>query len=167
MVISKKFQQLVEVMRNTDSPYTTEQTIGKLSAPDKQIDERTRQHLRNSSTVGDYLSGMFHASGQSSIVQCCVMTTLKPEEFITEFNKQGKELGKEDQWMMTLHPIQTMNTTNLPFLQGTTRYTDVTKLGRAINEKLNKLQSTTNETYMHVKSQNIFINAEERQTNWK
>jgi len=46
------------------------------------------------------------------------------------------------------------------------RYTDVTQLGRAINEKLNKLQSTTNKTYMHVKSQNIFINTEERQANW-
>jgi len=67
---------------------------------------------------------------------------------------------------MTLHPIQTMETTNLAFLQGRTRYTDVTQLGRAINEKLNKLQSTTNKTYIHVKSQNIFINAEERQSNW-
>jgi len=59
-----------------------------------------------------------------------------------------------------------MDTTNLAFLQGTTQHTDVTQLGRAINEKLNKLQSTTNETYAHVKSQNIFINSEERQLNW-
>ena len=63
---------------------------------------------------------MFHALGQSSTVQCCVMTTLKPEEFITEFNKQGEELDTEDKWMMTVHPIQTMNTMNLALLQGTT-----------------------------------------------
>ena len=170
-VISKKFQQLVGVMRNTDGevtiqPYITEKTLGKLSAPAKPIDERTKSFPRNSWTVGDYIDGTFHASGQSSIVQCCISTTLKPEDFVAEFNKLGDELDKEDKWMMTLHPIQTMETTNLAFLQGRTRYTDVTQLGRAINEKLNKLQSTTNKTYIHVKSQNIFINAEERQSNW-
>ena len=170
-VISEKFQQLVGVMRNTDDeviiqPYITEKTLGKLSAPAKPIDERTKQFPRNSWQVGDYIDGTFHSSGQSSIVQCCISTTLKPEDFVKEFNKLGEELDEEDKWMMTLHPIQTMETTNLAFLQGTTRYTDVTQLGRAINEKLNKLQSTTNKTYIHVKSQNIFINAEERQSNW-
>jgi len=169
-VISEKFQQLVGVMRNTDGeviiqPYITEIRLGKLSAPSKPIDERTKSFPRNSWTVGDYIDGTFHASGQPSMVQCCISTTLKPEDFIAEFNKLGDELDEEDKWMMTLHPIQTMETTNLAF-QGTTRYTDVTQLGRAINEKLNKLQSTTNKTYMHVKSQNIFINAEERQSNW-
>jgi len=138
--------------------------LGKLSAPAKPIDEHTKSFPRNSWTVGDCIDGTFHASGQSSMVQCCISTTLKPEDFVAEFNKLGDELDKEDKWMMTLHPIQTMETTNLAFLQGTTRYTDVTQLGRVINEKLNKLQSTTNKTYMHVKSQNIFIRMTQRRT---
>jgi len=100
------------------------------------------------------------------MVQCCISTTLKPEDFVEEFNKLRDALDEEDKWTMTLHPIQTMETTNLAFLQGTTRYTDVTQLGKAINKKLNELQSTANKTYIHVKSQNIFINAEERQSNW-
>jgi len=170
-VISRKFQQLVGVMRNTDNevtiqPYITEKMLGKLSAPAKPIDECTKQFPRNSWQVGYHIDGTFHSSGRSSIVQCCISTTLKPEDFVTECNKRGDELDEEDKWMMTPHPIQTMETTNLAFLQGTTRYTDVTQLGRAINEKLNKLQSTTNKTHMHVKSRNIFINAEERQINW-
>jgi len=170
-VISKKFQQLVGVMRNTDGeviiqPYIMEKSLGKLSAPAKPIDERTKSFPRNSWAAGDYIDGTFHASGQSSMVQCCISTTLKPEDFVAEFNKLGDELDEEDKWTMTLHPIQTMETTNLAFLQGTTRYTDVTQLGKAINKKLNELQSTTNKTYIHVKSQNIFINAEERQSNW-
>jgi len=158
-------------MRNTDGevtiqPYITEKLLGKLSAPAKPIDERTKSFPRNSWAVGDYIDGTFHASGQSGMVQCCISTTLKPEDFVAEFNKLGDELDEEDKWTMTLHPIQTMETTNLAFRQGTTRYTDVTQLGKAINKKLNKLQSTTNKTYIHVKSQNIFINAEERQSNW-
>jgi len=158
-------------MRNTDGeaiiqPYITEKTLGKLSAPAKPIDEHTKSFPRNSWTVGDYIDGTFHALGQPSMVQCCISTTLKPEDFVAEFNKLVDELDEEDKWMMTLHPIQTMETTNLAFLQGTTRSTDVTQLERAINEKLNKLQSTTNKTYTHVKSQNMFINAEERQSNW-
>jgi len=165
------FQQLAGVMRNTDGevliqPYITEKTLGKLSTPAKPIDERRKQFPRNSWTVGDFIEGTFHASGQSSIVQCCISTKLKPEDFVTEINKLGDELDKEDKWMMTLHPIQIMETTNLAFPQGTTRCADVTQLGKAINEKLNKLQSTTNKTYIHVKSQNIFINTEERQLNW-
>jgi len=106
-VINKKFQQLVGVMRNTDSevtiqPYTMEKTLGKLSAPAKPIDEHTKQFPRNSWTVGDFIEGTFHASGQSSIVQCCISMMLKPEDFVTEFNNQGDELDKEDKWMMFL-----------------------------------------------------------------
>jgi len=137
-VISGMFQQMTGVMRNTDDeviiqPYITEKMLGKLSAPAKPIDERTKSFPRNSWAAGDYIDGTFHALGQPSMVQCCISTTLKPEDFVAEFNKLGDELDEEDKWTMTLHPIQTMETTNLAFLQGTTRYTDVTQLGRVIN----------------------------------
>jgi len=93
-VISGMFEQLTGVMRNTDGeviiqPFITEMTLGKLSAPAKPIDERTKSFPRNSWAVGDYIDDTFHASGQPSMVQCCISTTLKPEDFVAEFNKLG------------------------------------------------------------------------------
>ena len=67
---------------------------------------------------------------------------------------------------MKLYPIQTTNTTNIGFLQGTSRFTDCDKLGEAINEKINATIGRTGTTYVHVANKHICTSEEEKQQRW-
>lgn len=145
-------------------PFESDHSLGSTNKPAKLIDANLKGILCSAWGIRAYLSGPFCASGQpSNNLTCCIETALEPDKFIETFNQQGEGLDEEDKWTPTKHPIESMTTTNYAYLPGTTRCTDATKLGEAINEKLNALKTTSRKQYIYCKLLHITKNAKERQ----